>query len=216
MLKHGVVLASACLLMLSCGGAEKQSDQGEAAEAPNQAAQAAARPLAAMEPAMRDGYYSSMPEMVIDENKRYVATIRTNKGDIVVELDALTAPIHTNNFVFLARQGFYDGLTFHRVVPNFVVQGGDPSGTGRGGPGYTLPAEIALPHHQGVIAMARRPDQVNPEKRSSGSQFYITLKPQPHLDQQGYSVFGRVASGFDVVQKIQKGDVITRIDIEEK
>ncbi len=157
-----------------------------------------------------------MPEMVIDESKGYIATIQTNKGDIVVELDAASAPLHTNNFVFLARQGFYDDLTFHRVIPDFVVQGGDPLGKGTGGPGYQIPAEIALPHQQGAIAMARKGDQVNPEKKSSGSQFYITLKSQPHLDQQGYSVFGRVKEGFDVVQKIEKGDVIERINIEER
>ncbi|MFQ5772739.1 MAG: peptidylprolyl isomerase, partial [bacterium] len=122
---------------------------------------------------------------------------------------------HVNNFVFLARQGFYDGLTFHRWEPDFVIQGGDPSGVGTGGPGYRIPAEIGLPHHQGVIAMARQGDNVNPEKKSSGSQFYITLRPTPFLDGQ-YSVFGRVMQGFDVVQKITRGDVILRVDIEEK
>jgi peptidyl-prolyl cis-trans isomerase B (cyclophilin B) len=153
--------------------------------------------------------------MTINESKRYLATIRTERGDIAVELDAVAAPLHTNNFVFLARQGFYDGLTFHRVEPDFVIQGGDPSGTGTGGPGYQIPAEVGLPHHQGVIAMARKGDQVNPERMSSGSQFYITLKTTPFLDGQ-YSVFVRVIQGFDVVQNITRGDVILRVDIEEK
>ncbi|RMF65439.1 MAG: peptidylprolyl isomerase [Calditrichaeota bacterium] len=153
--------------------------------------------------------------MVIDKSKKYVATIHTSKGDIVAELDAFYAPEHTNNFVFLARQGFFDGLTFHRYEPGFVIQGGDPLGTGTGGPGYTIPAEIGLPHVSGALAMARRPDQVNPEKRSSGSQFYITLKPTPFLD-GNYSVFGKVIQGFDVVQQIRAGDLIQRVDIEEK
>ncbi|MFQ5636765.1 MAG: peptidylprolyl isomerase [bacterium] len=174
------------------------------------------RALTGTAPEARLNYYNSLPETVIDESKRYIATIHTNKGDIIVKLDALTAPLHTNNFVFLSQQGFYDGLLFHRVEPNFVIQGGDPTGSGRGGPGYKIPAEIALPHQQGAIAMARMEDTINPEKMSSGSQFYITLSPQPFLDQAGYSVFGRVMQGFDVVQKIQRGDVINRIDILEK
>jgi peptidyl-prolyl cis-trans isomerase B (cyclophilin B) len=173
------------------------------------------RPLSQVKPPDRLDYYRSEPAMTINESKRYLATIRTERGDIVVELDAVAAPLHTNNFVFLARQGFYDGLTFHRVEPDFVIQGGDPSGTGTGGPGYQIPAEVGLPHHQGVIAMARKGDQVNPERMSSGSQFYITLKTTPFLDGQ-YSVFGRVIQGFDVVQNITRGDVILRVDIEEK
>lgn len=173
------------------------------------------RPLANVPPNQREGYYNTAPEMTIDETKRYIATIQTQKGNIVVELDAVAAPQHTNNFVFLARQGFFDGLTFHRVEPDFVIQGGDPLGVGTGGPGYRIPAEIGLPHHQGVIAMARQSDQVNPQRLSSGSQFYITLKPTPFLDGQ-YSVFGRVIEGFDVVQQIAIGDKIERVDIEEK
>ena len=119
-----------------------------------------------------------------------------------------------NNFVFLARAGFYDGLTFHRVEPGFVIQGGDPAGTGGGGPGYTVPAEIQLPHVEGAIAMARRGDQVNPTRASSGSQFYITLAPTPFLD-GAYTAFGQVTTGMDVVQSIAVGDVIERITITE-
>ncbi len=173
------------------------------------------RPLWQIKPSARRDYYSSAPAMIIDASKRYRATIRTQRGDIVLELDAVSAPQHTNNFVFLARQGFYDGITFHRVEPDFVIQGGDPLGDGSGGPGYLIPAEFDLPHHQGVIAMARKGDQVNPERKSSGSQFYITLKPTPFLDGQ-YSVFGRVIQGFDVVQQITRGDVMLRVDIEER
>lgn len=163
-------------------------------------------------PADRSDMYSAPPEMQIDPGKSYVATISTAKGDIVVQLDASAAPQTVNNFVFLAREGFYDGLTFHRVEPGFVIQGGDPLGSGGGGPGYTVPAEIQLLHGEGAIAMARRSDQVNPDRASSGSQFYITLAATPFLD-GGYTAFGQVSAGMDVVQSIAVGDVIEKIAI---
>jgi len=166
-------------------------------------------------PAERNNMYSAMPEMHIDPGKTYVATISTAKGEIVVQLDAGAAPLTVNNFVFLAEQGFYDGLTFHRVEPGFVIQGGDPTGTGGGGPGYTVPAEIQLPHVEGAIAMARLPDEVNPDRASSGSQFYITLAATPFLD-GGYTAFGQVIEGMDVVQSIAIGDVIEKITITEE
>ncbi|MFQ6059373.1 MAG: peptidylprolyl isomerase [Anaerolineae bacterium] len=159
--------------------------------------------------------YSQPPTMTIDVNKTYVATIETDKGDIVIELYPQDAPQTVNNFVFLAREGFYDGLTFHRVEPGFVIQGGDPKGDGTGGPGYTLPAEIKRPHPEGAVAMARLGDDVNPERRSSGSQFYITLAPQPSLDGK-YTVFGQVTEGMDVVRSIARGDVMRKVTIEEK
>ena len=158
--------------------------------------------------------YSAPPEMQIDPGKTYVATISTAKGDIVVQLDAAAAPKTVNNFVFLAREGFYNGLTFHRVEPGFVIQGGDPAGTGGGGPGYKVEAEIGLPHVDGAIATARTGDNVNPERLSSGSQFYITLGPQQSLDGQ-YTVFGRVTEGMDLTRAIAVGDVIDEIDITE-
>ena len=159
--------------------------------------------------------YSEPPEMQVDPATDYVATISTERGDIVVDLDAGAAPQTVNNFVFLAREGFYDGLTFHRVEPGFVIQGGDPLGAGSGGPGYTVPAEIELEHVKGAIAMARQGDQVNPERASSGSQFYITLAETPHLD-GAYTVFGEVVEGMDVVESIAVGDVIESVTIEEK
>ena len=110
------------------------------------------------DPADRNDMYSEPPETQIDVENTYTATISTAKGDIVVQLDAAAAPLTVNNFVFLAQQGFYDGLTFHRVEPGFVIQGGDPTGTGTGGPGYTVPAEIELPHIEGAIATARQGD----------------------------------------------------------
>lgn len=165
-------------------------------------------------PAQRSEMYKSAPPMTIDVKKSYIATIKTAKGNIVAELYPKDAPQHVNNFVFLAREGFYNNLTFHRVVPGFVIQGGDPLGNGTGGPGYGIPPEIKAKHTQGALAMARRagPAQTTP---SSGSQFYITLAPQPGLDGE-YTVFGQVISGMDVVEKIAVGDVIHTITIEEK
>ena len=174
----------------------------------------ASQPTDAMpaNPADRNDMYDAAPEMQIDPTKSYVATISTAKGDIVVHLDAGAAPLTVNNFVFLANEGFYDGLTFHRVEPGFVIQGGDPTGNGTGGPGYTVPAEIELQHVEGAIAMARRADQVNPERASSGSQFYITLAATPFLD-GAYTAFGHVVEGMDVVQSIAVGDVIEGITV---
>lgn len=166
--------------------------------------------------------FSAPPEMAIDPNKQYLATLKTEKGDIRLELNPKDAPQAVNNFVFLAKNDFYDGLTFHRVLDGFVAQGGDPEGSGRGGPGYFLPAERnGLKHETGAIAMARSAQGV------SGSQFYITLAPQPSLDQQGFTVFGKVVSGQDVLQSITKrdpdrnpraapGDKIVDIQIEER
>jgi cyclophilin family peptidyl-prolyl cis-trans isomerase len=165
-------------------------------------------------PQQRSEMYKSAPAMTIDAKKSYVATIKTAKGNIVAELYPKDAPQHTNNFVFLARDGFFNNLTFHRVVPGFVIQGGDPLGTGTGGPGYTIPPEIKDKHSEGALAMARQggPAQTTP---SSGSQFYITLAPQPGLDGD-YTVFGQVTSGMDVVRKIVVGDVIQSVTIDEK
>ena len=160
--------------------------------------------------------YTSAPPMTIDTSKTYVATIDTDKGKIVAEMYPQDAPQTVNNFVFLAKDGFYDGLTFHRVEPGFVIQGGDPAGNGSGGPGYTIPAEIKRPHTEGALAMARQSDQVNPKRDSSGSQFYITMAPQPALDQGGYTVFGQVTQGMDVVKQIAKGDKIKSITITTK
>lgn len=169
---------------------------------------------AKLQPQQRSEMYKSAPPMTIDVNKKYVATIKTNKGNIVVELYPKDAPQHVNNFVFLARDGFYNNLTFHRVVPGFVIQGGDPLGNGTGGPGYTIPPEIKAKHSEGAMAMARRggPAQTTP---SSGSQFYITLAPQPGLDGD-YTVFGQTIQGMEIVKKIAVGDVIQSITIEEK
>lgn len=151
-------------------------------------------------------------QMEFDLDKTYSAVIHTSKGDVVCKLDSQAAPLSVTNFIQLSQGGFYNGLSFHRVVPRFVVQGGDPEGTGSGGPGYTVPAEIKLSHKEGALAWARLPDHVNPQKRSSGSQFYITLETVPHLDGD-YTVFGYTVSGMDVVKKIEQGDIIKSIEI---
>jgi cyclophilin family peptidyl-prolyl cis-trans isomerase len=157
------------------------------------------------------------PKQSIDfeKGKTYLAIIHTTKGKITCQLYPEKAPISVTNFIQLSEGGFYNHLTFHRVEPNFVIQGGDPKGTGAGGPGFTLPAEISLPHLEGALAWARLPDQFNPLKRSSGSQFYITLANTPFLDNE-YTVFGQTVEGMDVVKKIAKGDVIEKIEIVVK
>lgn len=171
-----------------------------------------------LSPQERNNLYNAPPAMAIDPQKSYQATIVTARGHIVVKLEAAQAPQTVNNFVYLARQGFYDGLTFHRVEnqPGFaLIQGGDPTGTGTGGPGYTVPAEIGLPHDEGAIAMARTSDQVNPQRASSGSQFYICLVPIHQLD-GAYTVFGYVVEGLDVAKQIAVGDKILTILIGEE
>src|SRR5512135_1101687 len=149
------------------------------------------------------------------KDKETVAVIHTDKGDIVFKFLPDAAPKSVENFEKLAKSGFYNGLTFHRVEPNFVIQGGDPKGNGMGGPGYTIPAEIKAPHVDGAVAAARLGDAVNPKKASSGSQFYICLGPQHFLD-GNYTVFGQVIEGMDVVKKIQRGDKMLSVTIKEK
>lgn len=122
-------------------------------------------------------------------------------GTIKIQLNTEATPKTSANFLKLVQDKFYNGLTFHRIAKNFVIQGGDPKGDGTGGPGYTVPAEIGLKHTKGAIAMARLGDQVNPTKASSGSQFYIALNDLPMLDGE-YTVFGQVIEGMDVVEKI--------------
>ncbi len=151
------------------------------------------------------------PAMEIDPEKTYRATIETPRGEIVLELYPQHAPKTVNNFVFLSRQGFYNGVTFHRVIKDFVIQGGDPTGTGRGGPGYKFEDETTgnpLTHETGVISMA------NAGPNTNGSQFFITHAPQPHLNGK-HTVFGKVVDGMDVVYAIRQGDAMTRVVISE-
>jgi peptidyl-prolyl cis-trans isomerase B (cyclophilin B) len=162
---------------------------------------------------MASKQYSSPPAMQIDPSKNYVARFETNRGTFDIELFAKDAPITVNNFVFLARDGFYDGVTFHRVVSNFVIQGGDPSGTGRGGPGYKWNDEasaLKLKHSSGgILSMA------NAGANTNGSQFFVTHSPQPHLDGK-HAVFGKViGDGMNVVNAIKQGDTMTKVTIIE-
>jgi cyclophilin family peptidyl-prolyl cis-trans isomerase len=147
--------------------------------------------------------------MAIDAARSYSATVRTSKGDFTLGLDAKAAPVTVNNFVHLAQSHFYDGLSFHRVVPGFVVQGGDPDGNGTGGPGYKLPDETnAAPWTKGSLGMASSPAGVN------GSQFFVLLGDAPYLADSGvYNHFGVVTSGEQVVVSLQIGDAIRTIDI---
>ncbi len=144
-----------------------------------------------------------------------VAELMTEKGIIVLKMFPEEAPETVKNFMKLSKKGFYDGLAFHRVVKDVIVQGGDPSGNGTGGPGYTLPAEISssLKHIPGTVAMARRPDSVNPDKRSSGSQFYICLSSAPRLD-GNYTIFGEVTEGLDIAGRISAGDKIIKVRLK--
>jgi len=148
----------------------------------------------------------------VDVTKNVKAVIKTNKGEIICELYPEYAPKTVSNFVKLAKLGFYDGLIFHRYVPNFVIQGGDPYGKGYGDAGYTIPLEThpKAKHVEGALGMARASDP-----NSGSCQFYITLTKTPHLD-GNYTVFGRVIKGMDVVKKLRKGDIIERIEIIEK
>ncbi len=150
------------------------------------------------------GHYATWPPAKITTEeiallKHAVVVFETTKGIIKMRVFPDEAPIHSANFVKLAQEGFFDGLKFHRVIRGFMSQGGDPLGTGEGGPEYTLPAEIKLPHKAGSVAAARLPDQVNRERRSSGSQFYLV-----HTDTSGsgldgqYTVFGQIVEGLDV------------------
>ena len=180
----GIILVPGALLSASCGG------QAE-------------------EPTPKPKSYSAPPPMVIDTGKQYTAIIETEKGNLVLELFASDVPKTVNNFVFLAREGFYDGTTFHRVIPDFMAQGGDPTGTGRGDAGYRFDDEFTEHTHvTGALSMA------NSGPNTNGCQFFITYTPQHGLDGK-HSVFGQLIEGMEVLEKITNGDVMKRIIIEE-
>ncbi len=179
-----------------------------------------ARALANVEPVNRNNYYSQYPEMVIDNGKSYEAIIRTDSGNMRLRLFDDESPLTVNNFVFLAKQGFYDGLTFHRVIQDFMAQGGDPTGLGSGGPGYQFADETdngLVFDRPGLLAMA------NAGPNTNGSQFFITFVPTPHLN-GGHTIFGELIEGQDVLNSLtliqpgggEIGDVIERIDIIER
>jgi len=182
----GITLVLVALLLASCGG-----------QAPEPA------------PAPEPKTYSAPPPMIIDTSKQYTATIETEKGDLVLGLFASDVPVTVNNFVFLAGEEFYNGTIFHRVIPGFMAQGGDPTGTGTGTPGYSFADEFTEHTHiTGALSMANSGPDTN------GCQFFITYTPQPHLDGK-HTVFGQLIEGTDVLEKIEQGDTIIRINIEE-
>lgn len=179
------------------------------------------RPLTEIEPPLRNRYYSAYPENVLENGVDYQAVIRTERGDITVDLYEDEAPLAVNSFVFLATQGFYDGTTFHRVLPGFMAQGGDPTGSGTGGPGYEFANEVSAGlsfDRGGVLAMA------NAGADTNGSQFFITFDAASWLD-GGYTIFGSLLEGEDVLDSLTlrdpeenpdfTGDLIERIDILE-
>ena len=156
--------------------------------------------------------YSAPPPLTIDPNKKYSAVFNTSRGEIICELFAQDAPNTVNNFAFLARDKFYDGTVFHRVIADFMVQGGDPTGTGRGGPGYKFADEVKSnpqKHQVGTLSMA------NAGPNTNGSQFFITHVATDWLDGK-HTVFGKVLSGQDAVNAIQQGDELNSVTIREE
>jgi peptidyl-prolyl cis-trans isomerase B (cyclophilin B) len=198
------------LALLSCGG-----DSGGGQPAPLDSSPAATAPPQRAGTGCHNDVCNSMrnqtslPPTVIDTARTYGATVHTSRGDFSLRLDPKAAPVTVNNFVYLAQNHFYGGLTFHRVVPGFVVQGGDPDGNGTGGPGYKLPDETnPAPWVKGSLGMASSAAGVN------GSQFFVLLGDAPSLSSSGvYNHFGAVSSGADVVGAIQVGDTIRTIDV---
>jgi len=226
---HLAVLLVAALAALSavaaaCGGEEEATPtaapSGTATPRATTTAAASPRATAAASPAARQ--YATPPALTIDPKKSYVAVLETDKGTIRIKLLPDIAPQTVNSFIFLAREGYFDGVTFHRVIAGFMAQGGDPTGTGHGGPGYNLPDEFSdRPIDKGVVAMAN-----TGQPNSGGSQFFITYVRRADLDGK-YTVFGEVIEGMDVAEKLTPrnpaqnpnappGDRIIKVTIQEE
>ncbi len=238
-----IVLAACAIVLAGCGGDDGDSDDFENGESttvsgfnpnetpgsgsitpvaqdPTQAPETSGQPTASTGTGGDIKTYAAKPELTIDTSKTFYATIKMDIGDIKIELYPEDAPETVNSFIFLARDGFYDGVTFHRVIPGFVAQAGDPEGTGRGGPGYNIPDEVNDKKFlDGTIGMAK-----TSAPNSGGSQFYICYAPQPSLD-GGYTVFGQIVEGRDVLDQIAPrepstattpGTVINTIEITEE
>lgn len=196
-----------CVSALLAAGCTTRSTSGgtSAASPPDKPAARASAPSG------RATYTAAPPVGDVAAYEKVQVIIETERGNVILDLYPKEAPQTVASFVKLAQDGYFDGLTFHRVVPGFVVQGGDPQGNGQGGPGYTLPAEFSAKKHlRGTVAMARTADP-----NSAGSQFYICLAPQPSLDNQ-YTVFGQVTKGMENVDNIKQGDHMLKVRIEPK
>ena len=224
-----VIIVCTALLVISCGETEptptptaSPSSSPTPAQEPSPSPTPAPEPQATPEsaPEVKIMKWDSPPPMIIDTGKKYTAIMETEKGKLVLELFAKDVPKTVNNFVFLAREGYFDGTTFHRVLPDFMVQGGDPTGTGTGHPGYRFEDEFTdHSHGTGALSMA------NSGPNTNGSQFFITYRPTPHLDGK-HSVFGQLVEGMDVLQSITprdpsknpqfEGDKIIRVTIVEE
>lgn len=199
-------LLAAVLPFSACRSSAKMSPTLSPTPAERTGAAATPRPTPSPTGEGKVLQWPSPPPVTIDAGRQYVATIKTNFGDIVVGLFPKDAPLAVNNFVFLARQGFYDGVKFHRVVKGFVIQSGDPTGTGTGGPGYRFADEkVTQDYVAGILAMA------NAGPNTNGSQFFITLADLRDRLPKNYTIFGRVTGGFDVVQRIGDVPVTARV-----
>ena len=224
-MKFMLICAAVCAMLAAACGSDSSTSSTKTAPAGSATAKPAPSATAsppAVKPTQTGGKktYSAPPPMTIDPNKQYFATIKMDIGDIKLELYPKDAPVSVNNFVFLAREGYYDGVTFHRVIPGFVAQAGDPTGTGGGGPGYTIKDEVnGRKFLDGTLGMAK-----TSAPNSAGSQWFIDYAPQPNLE-AGYTVFGQLVSGRDVLDKImprdpstarQPGTKINTIVIEEQ
>ncbi len=224
-----VMLTAAALVLAACGsdskGSATSTTSRSASATAGPSSSAATTPTVTTPPAQSTQTggrktYSAAPSMTIDPNKQYFATIKMDIGEIRLELYPKEAPVSVNNFVFLSREGYYDGVTFHRVIPGFVAQAGDPNGTGAGGPGYTIKDEVnSHKFLDGTLGMAK-----TSAPNSAGSQWFIDYAPQPNLD-GGYTVIGQLLTGRDVLDKItprdpatatQPGTKINTIVIEEQ
>ena len=205
-----VMVAAVGLVFVSCGDDGDSDSNGGSPPAEPTAAQGGTVTLS----------YAAEPPMTIDQNKRYFATVKMDIGDIKLELFPKDAPHHVNNFVFLAREKYYDGVTFHRVIPGFMAQAGDPTGTGSGGPGYTIQDEVnTRTFGAGTLGMAK-----TSAPNSAGSQWFICFEPAAHLN-GAYTAFGQLVEGEDVLAQIaprdpntatQPGTRINTIEIEEQ
>jgi cyclophilin family peptidyl-prolyl cis-trans isomerase len=213
----GMIIIVAGILVVSCSGSGPPTTP---VSTPVPAATTPAAAPTQSAPEVKKMQWTSPPEMTIDTNKKYTAILETVKGNLVIELFAKDVPRTVNNFVFLAREGFYDGTTFHRVIPDFMAQGGDPTGTGSGGPGYRFDDEFTIHTHvAGTLSMA------NSGANTNGSQFFITYEPTPWLDGK-HTVFGQLVEGMDVLKALTprdpsknppfQGDKIIKVTIKEE